>query len=105
MALRASIDNPSTRARAAAILALVGVVNIPIIHFSVDWWNTLHQPASIMKFDKPSIHPSMLLPLLLMALGFTVFYFVTMLLKTRTIILQREAGSAWVRERIEGNRL
>ena len=105
MALRAAIDNPSSAARAAAILALVGVVNIPIIHFSVDWWNTLHQPASIMKFDKPSIHPSMLLPLLLMALGFTVFYFVTMLLKTRTIILQRESGSAWVRERIEGNRL
>ena len=105
MALRAAIDNPSSASRAAAILALVGVVNIPIIHFSVDWWNTLHQPASIMKFDKPSIHPSMLLPLLLMALGFTVFYFVTMLLKTRTIILQREAGSAWVRERIEVNRL
>ena len=56
MALRASIDNKSSAARAAAILALVGVVNIPIIHFSVDWWNSLHQPASILKLDKPSIH-------------------------------------------------
>lgn len=105
MALRASIDNPATAARAAAVLALVGVVNIPIIHFSVDWWNTLHQPASIMKFDKPSIHPSMLLPLLLMALGFTVYYLFIILVKTRTVILQRESKSAWVRERIGSNRL
>lgn len=105
MALRASIDNPSTRARAAAILSLVGVVNIPIIHFSVDWWNTLHQPASIMKFDKPSIHPSMLQPLLLCALGFTFFYVVVMLLKTRTVILERESKAAWVQDRIAENRL
>ncbi len=105
MALRASIDNPSSRSRAAAILALVGVVNIPIIHFSVDWWNTLHQPASIMKFDKPSIHPSMLQPLLLCALGFTVFYFVLMLIKSRTLILERESKSSWVQDRITENRL
>lgn len=105
MALRVSIDNPATRARAAAILALVGVVNIPIIKFSVDWWNTLHQPASIMKFDKPSIHPTMLQPLLLCAIGFTLFYFVVMLLKTRTLILERESKSAWVRERAMENRL
>ena len=105
MALRASIDNPATRARAAAILALVGVVNIPIIKFSVDWWNTLHQPASIMKFDKPSIHISMLQPLLLCAIGFTLFYFVVMLLKTRTLILERESKSAWVQERVMENRL
>ena len=105
MALRASIDNPATRARAAAILALVGVVNIPIIKFSVDWWNTLHQPASIMKFDKPSIHSSMLQPLLLCAIGFTLFYFVVMLLKTRTLILERESKSAWVQDRVTENRL
>ena len=105
MALRSSIENPSSAARAAAILALVGVVNIPIIHFSVDWWNSLHQPASILKLDKPSIHVSMLIPLLMMAIGFTLFYFVTMLIKTRTIILEREAKSAWLRERIQSGRL
>ncbi len=105
MALRASIDNPATRARASAILALVGVVNIPIIKFSVDWWNTLHQPASIMKFDKPSIHPTMLQPLLLCALGFTVFYFVVMLLNTRSLILERESKSSWVQERAAEGRL
>lgn len=105
MALRASIDNRATAARAAAILALVGVVNIPIIHYSVDWWNTLHQPASIMKFDKPSIHPSMLTPLLLCALGFTLFYVVVMLIKTRTVILEREGKSAWVQARISERRL
>jgi len=92
-------------ARAAAILALVGVVNIPIIHFSVDWWNSLHQPASILKLDKPSIHISMLKPLLMMAIGFTLFYIVTMLIKTRAVILERESKSAWVRERIQGAKL
>ncbi len=105
MALRSSIENKSSAARAAAILALVGVVNIPIIHYSVEWWNTLHQPASITKLGKPSIHISMLIPLLLMALGFTLFYFVTMLLKTRNVILEREVNSAWVRERIKEDRL
>ena len=105
MALRASIDNRASASRAVAILALVGVVNIPIIHFSVDWWNTLHQPASIMKFDTPSIHPSMLIPLLLMAVGFTLFYVVTMLMKAKTLILEREGKSAWVQDRIRENRL
>jgi heme exporter protein C len=105
MALRGAFDNPVSGAKAAAILALVGVVNIPIIHFSVEWWNTLHQPASITKFDTPSIHISMLIPLLLMALGFTLFYIVNMMSRTRSLILQREAGSSWVRERLQEGRL
>ncbi len=105
MALRSAIDNPSTAARAVAILALVGVVNIPIIHYSVEWWNTLHQPASITKIGKPSIHISMLIPLLLMALGFTLFYVVNMLARARNVILQREAKTSWVRERVSEGRL
>lgn len=105
MALRSSMDNRATAAKAAAILALVGVVNIPIIHYSVEWWNTLHQPASITKFGKPSIHISMLIPLLLMALGFTLFYVVNMLSRARNAILEREANTAWVRDRIQENRL
>ena len=79
IALSNAFDNSQRGARAAAVLALVGFVNIPIIKFSVDWWNTLHQPASITRLDAPAIDPAMLTPLLLMALAFT-FYFVTMLL-------------------------
>jgi heme exporter protein C len=79
IALTNAFDNPQRGARAAAALALVGFVNIPIIKFSVDWWNTLHQPASITRLDAPAIDPAMLTPLLVMALAFTA-YFITMLL-------------------------
>lgn len=105
MALRSAFDNRGTAAKAAAVLALVGVVNIPIIHFSVEWWNTLHQPASITKLDTPSIHISMLVPLLMMAVGFKLFYIVNMLSRTRSVILEREANTAWVGERLKENRL
>jgi len=74
MALNNAFDNPQRGAKASAILALVGFINVPIIKFSVDWWNTLHQPASVIRMDGPSIHPSMLWPLLLMAIGYTLFY-------------------------------
>jgi len=79
IALTNAFDNPQRGARAAAVLALVGFVNIPIIKFSVDWWNTLHQPASVTRLDAPAIDPAMLTPLLLMALAF-LLYFITMLL-------------------------
>ena len=96
MALQACIDDPRRAARASAILALVGVVNIPVIHFSVEWWNTLHQPASVSKIGAPTIHPSMLLPLLLMALAFTCYFFVAVLIRLRNEILERERHTAWV---------
>lgn len=79
IALTHAFDDAQRGARAAAVLALVGFVNIPIIKFSVDWWNTLHQPASVTRLDRPAIDPAMLTPLLLMALAFMA-YFVTMLL-------------------------
>jgi len=79
IALTHAFDNPQRGAKAAAVLALVGFVNIPIIKFSVDWWNTLHQPASLTRLDRPAIDPAMLTPLLLMGLAFMA-YFVTMLL-------------------------
>ena len=101
MALQASIDDPRRAARAAAILALVGVVNIPVIHFSVEWWNTLHQPASVGKVGAPSIHPSMLAPLLLMALAFKAFFVATVLLRMRNEILERERHTTWVTEMLE----
>ena len=79
MALWGALEDRDKAARAASILALVGVVNIPIIKFSVDWWNTLHQPASLLRAGGPTLDPSMLRPLLLMIAAFTV-YFVTVLL-------------------------
>jgi heme exporter protein C len=75
MALAQAFDDRQRGRQAAAILALVGAINVPIIHFSVNWWNTLHQPASIMRMGGPSIDPSMLHPLLLMALAFQLFFF------------------------------
>jgi heme exporter protein C len=100
IALQASIDDPKRAARAAAILALVGVVNIPVIHFSVEWWNTLHQPASVTRMGKPTIYISMLIPLLLMAVAFTTFFFTVVLMRMRNEILERERHTSWVAELI-----
>jgi heme exporter protein C len=103
MALEASIDDRKRAARATAILALVGVVNIPIIHFSVEWWNTLHQPASVGKIGAPSIHPTMLIPLLLMGLSFKLYYATITLMRMRNLILQRERYASWVNDAIKAN--
>ena len=81
MALSSAFDDPNRGVKASSILVLVGFVNVPIIKFSVDWWNTLHQPASVIKVGGPSIDPSMLWPLLLMALGFTTYYVWVLLLR------------------------
>ncbi|HYB10853.1 MAG TPA: heme ABC transporter permease [Alphaproteobacteria bacterium] len=90
IALSRAFEDPTRGNRAAAILAVVGFVNVPIIHFSVEWWNTLHQPASVFRMGGPTIAPEMLLPLFLMAFGFT-FYFVTVLLLcVRTEIAARK---------------
>jgi heme exporter protein C len=83
IALTHAFDDPGRGARAAAILALVGIVNLPIIKFSVDWWNTLHQPASIIRREGPSIDAAMLAPLFLMIFGFTFYYFTVWLLRAR----------------------
>lgn len=104
MALQASIDDPRRAARAAAVLALVGVVNIPVIHFSVEWWNTLHQPASVSKLGMPSIHPSMLAPLLLMAVGFKLYFIALVLVRMRYQILERERHTQWVAQVMEGEK-
>ena len=98
IALQSAFDDRRKASRASAVLALVGVVNIPIIHYSVEWWNTLHQGPTVTKFDAPSIHMSMLLPLLIMALAFTLFFVVTLLMRMRCELVEREKNSAWVRE-------
>ncbi len=89
IALWYAIDEPVRAAKAAAIIALAGAVNIPVIKFSVDWWNTLHQPASVVRLDGPSIHGSILLPLLLMGAGFTLLYIWLLLIRMRSEILER----------------
>ena len=83
IALVNAFDDPTRGQRAASILALVGAVNVPIIHYSVVWWNTLHQPASVARLDGPAIHSSMLWPLMVMAIGFMAFYFVLMIVRLR----------------------
>jgi heme exporter protein C len=89
MALRASIEDEKLSARAGAILAMAGLINLPIIKFSVDWWNTLHQPASVIRFDGPTIHASKLWPLTVMALAFTVLLTAIVLTTMRTMIVER----------------
>jgi heme exporter protein C len=89
IALSRAYDNSDRGDRAAAILALVGVINLPIIKFSVDWWNTLHQPASVMKLGGPSIHPTILVPLLWMAASLTLLFVLLVLLRTDTEIDRR----------------
>jgi len=91
IALVNAFDDHSRGARAGAVLALVGVVNLPIIKFSVDWWNTLHQPASVMRVGGPRIDISMLAPLLIMALGFTLLFVVLLMLRMRTALNERRA--------------
>jgi len=87
MALLGAFDDASRGNRAGAILAIVGFVNVPIIKFSVDWWNTLHQPASVFRLGGPTIDPSILWPLLVMALGFTFFFITLLLLRVRSEFL------------------
>ena len=97
VALVTAIEDTRTAARAGAVLILVGVVNIPIIHYSVEWWNTLHQGPTVTKLDKPSIHLSMLIPLLLMAGAFQLYYFTVVLMRARVEVMERERKSDWVR--------
>jgi heme exporter protein C len=91
IALVNGFDDPARGGRAGSVLALVGVVNLPIIKFSVDWWNTLHQPASVLRLGKPTIALSMLTPLLVMALGFTLLFATLLLLRMRAELNERKA--------------
>jgi heme exporter protein C len=91
IALVNAFDEPGRGAKAGSVLALVGVVNLPIIKFSVDWWNTLHQPASVMRLGGPRIDPSMLAPLLVMAVGFLFLFLTLLLLGMRTALNERRA--------------
>ncbi len=96
--LRSAIDDRRVAGKAASILALVGAINIPIIHYSVIWWNTLHQAPSVSKFDNPSIEMNMLIPLLCMAIAFKLFYLCILLINSRSELLEQEKRSNWVKE-------
>jgi heme exporter protein C len=98
IALHNAIEDRQTAARAVAILAIVGVVNVPIIHYSVEWWSTLHQGPTVTKLDRPSIHIDMLIPLLVMAVAFKLYYVTALLIRSRVELLERERNSKWVRE-------
>ena len=101
IALQAAIDDPRRADRAGAVLAIVGAVNVPIIYFSVKWWNTLHQGSSINFNRSPSMAAIMLVAMLLMALGFWAYTFAAVLSRLRTIIIERERHTEWVKEYLE----
>ena len=105
IALWRSFDDPGRAARAAAILTLVGAVNLPIIKFSVDWWNTLHQPASVFRLGGPTIAASMLWPLVVMALAFAFLFLTLHLMAIRNEILRRRIARVSMLAAAEGDRL
>ena len=102
MALANALADARAASRAAAIVALAGLVNLPIIHYSVEWWNTLHQGASVAKFGRPSVDMRMLVPLLIMFAAFKVYFFSALLSRTRCELLERERRTKWVEEVVRG---
>jgi heme exporter protein C len=104
LALQYAFHSQETGNKASAILALVGTVNIPIIYKSVDWWYTLHQPATIKFTSAPSMHPDMFQPLLVMIVAMYSFYALALILHTRVEILRRERKAGWVRELAHSNK-
>lgn len=100
IALRSAIEDAVASARASAVLALVGLVNIPIIKYSVDWWNTLHQPATFKVTEKPAMPAEMWVPLLICVLGFYCFFATVLLMRTRTEVLETNRRKTWAREAI-----
>jgi heme exporter protein C len=102
MSVYYAFDERKTAERAMALLSVVGVVIVPIIHYSVVWWSSLHQGATVFRDGGPAMPPSMLIPLLLMALGFTFFYGYTLFLRAQNMVLQQERKSKWVRTMVSG---
>ncbi len=98
MVLRSAMENRESAGRATAVLSVVGVINIPIIKYSVEWWNTLHQSSSFGLTEKPAMPSEMWLPLLVMVIGFYLFFFTVWMLRIRVEILQRENRTEWVRK-------
>lgn len=100
IALRGAIDDRDRADRASAVLAIVGVINVPIVHYSVDWWNSLHQGPTLMKSGGPAMPMSMVWPLLVMLGAYTFYFIAIMLMRARAEVLRRERGGAWLREEL-----
>lgn len=98
ISLQSAISDQDKAIKASSILVLVGSVDLPIIHYSVYWWNTLHQKSTLLTLHKPTIAPEMLFPLLSMILAFSLFYIIVLLLQARNEILIRDQRSAWLRD-------
>jgi heme exporter protein C len=100
MALRSAFDDVQRADRASALLAVVGVIDVPIVHYSVIWWNSLHQGPSLLKFSKPSMPPEMYLPILAMILGFTLLFAALLMTRLRAEVLNRERTATWIHEAV-----
>src|SRR5688572_33305032 len=98
MGLRAGIEDPVKADKASAMLAVVGVINVPIIKYSAEWWNSLHQTPTVMKMGKPAMDTAMLWPLLLMFLAFALYFAAVLLIRLRAELLRRERNASWIRE-------
>ncbi len=106
MSLNNAFDNPKTASKASSVLAIVGLINLPVIHYSVTWWNTLHQGASVSSIEKisqPAIHNDMLMPLVLMGISFKLLYGALMLMRARDEVLIQEQNTGWVKKIILEN--
>ena len=103
IALAQANSDPRAGARAASLLAVAGVINVPIVHYSVVWWNSLHQGATVTKFDSPSIAPEMLWPLLVMALACQLFFFWALLRRSQGLLLLRERRARWVQPLLQAH--
>ncbi|HXB19464.1 MAG TPA: heme ABC transporter permease CcmC, partial [Steroidobacteraceae bacterium] len=98
MGLRAGLEDTQRADRASALLAVAGSVNVPIIHYSVTWWNSLHQAPTVMQFGKPKMALVMLVPLLMMLAGFTLYFVAVLLVRLRGEVLSRERAASWIPE-------
>jgi heme exporter protein C len=96
MGLRGAIEDSGRADRSSAVLAIVGVINLPIIHYSVDWWNSLHQGHTLLKFGRPSMPPSMYVPLMTMIVGFMLYFGAVLLVRARGELLRRERTARWL---------
>lgn len=103
MALQSAIEDPRQAARAAGLLSVVGLVNIPIIHYSVVWWNTLHQGSTVIRAGGPAMDTRMLIPLLIMAMGFMFYFAAAVLIRARSEVLERSSRSRWARAVLEND--
>ena len=101
IALTNAIEDRRAASQAGAILALVGVINIPIIHYSVEWWNTLHQGSTVTQFGKPTMDTSMLIPLLIMFIAVNLYFASVMLCRAKNILLDEERQTSWVKNIVQ----